>query len=110
MRGFHFAEWVVAAEVFEEFAYDAAGTFGLGELGCRGEEALFGVGGDLFDRLWDGFVGILALAAGYGVAGEVGAGDLEAVEEEAGAAGVEGVGGDGEQDLADGLQIGRAHV
>jgi hypothetical protein len=30
LRGFHFAEWVVAAEVFEEFAYDAEALFGLG--------------------------------------------------------------------------------
>ena len=69
-------------------------------LGGGGEEALFGVGGDLFDLGWVGVVGA--------VAGQVGAGDLEAVEEEAGAAGVEGVGGDGEQDLADGLLDGGA--
>ncbi len=83
-------------------AYDAAGALGLGELGEWGEEALFGVGGDLFDRLWDGFVGVLALAGGFGVAGEVGAGDLEAVEEEAGAAGVDLVAGDAAEDFADG--------
>jgi hypothetical protein len=34
--------------------------------------------------------------------GEVEAGDLEAVEEEAGAAGIDVVGGDALQDLADG--------
>ena len=39
--------------------------------------------------------------AGWGF-GEVGAGDLEAVEEEAGAAGVDVVGGDALEDLADG--------
>jgi hypothetical protein len=83
-------------------AYDAAGALGLGELGCGGEEALFGVGGDLFDGLWDGFVGVLALAGGFGVARQVGAGDLEAVEEEAGAAGVDLVAHDAAEDLADG--------
>ena len=83
-------------------AHDAAGALGLGELGCGGEEALFGVCGDLFDRLWDGFVGVLALAGGFGVAREVGAGDLQAVEEETGALGVDLVVGDTEEDLADG--------
>ena len=40
--------------------------------------------------------------------GEVGGGDLEAVEEEAGAAGVELVGGEAIEDLADGLLDGGA--
>ncbi len=43
---------VFLGEAVEELAHDAAGALGLGELGCGGEEALFGVGGDLFDGLW----------------------------------------------------------
>jgi hypothetical protein len=100
--GFGFWGGIFLGEPVQELAHDAAGAFGLGELGCRGEEALFGVGGDLFDRLWDGFVGVLALAGGFGVAREVGAGDLQAVEEETGALGVDLVVGDTEEDLADG--------
>jgi hypothetical protein len=51
------------------------------------------------DDFGDGFLG----GGGCGgLAGEVEAGDLEAVEEEAGAAGVEVVGGDAAEDLANG--------
>src|SRR5712671_5032660 len=62
------------------------------------------MGGDLFDD----FGGL-----GFGVAvdrgfGEVEAGDLEAVEEQAGAAGVDVVGGDALQDFADGVLDGGA--
>ncbi|ADW70565.1 hypothetical protein AciX9_3561 [Granulicella tundricola MP5ACTX9] len=53
---------------------------------------------DLF-YLLVGFLGFFCLAA---LGWEVGGGDLEAVEEEAGAAVVELVGGDAAQDLADG--------
>ena len=90
------------SEIVENVAQEggATGDFVFVILGGGGEEALFGVGGDLFDLGWQGVVGA--------VAGQVGAGDLEAVKEEAGAAGVEGVGGDGEQDLADGLLDGGA--
>jgi len=61
-------------------------------LGDWREDAERGVQDDLFDSF-----------AGFGVlgAGQVEAGDLEAVEQEAGAAGVDGVGGDAAQDLAD---------
>ena len=57
----------------------------------------------------------IAAAGGLGVRffgffGEDGAGDLEAVEEEAGAAGVDGVGGDALEDLADGLEDGGAII
>ncbi len=52
------------------------------------------MGGDLFDLGWWGVFGVLA--------GEVGAGDLEAVEEQAGAFGVDLVVGDAEEDVADG--------
>jgi hypothetical protein len=53
------------------------------------------VGGDLFDGLGfgAGFVGGLDF-------GQVEAGDLEAVEEEAGAAGIDFVGGDALEDFA----------
>jgi len=59
------------------------------------------VDGDLFDQ-----VGLFALlvalvAVGFGF-GEVEAGDLEAVEEEPRAAGIDLVGGDALEDLADG--------
>jgi hypothetical protein len=56
------------------------------------------MGGDLFD--WFGF------GPGPGVFfrfGEVEAGDLESVEEEAGAAGIDFVGGDALEDLTDGV-------
>ncbi len=54
------------------------------------------MGGDLFDlRRSVGLFGVLAR--------EVGAGDLEAVEEKACSARVDGVGGYGGEDLADGV-------
>jgi hypothetical protein len=56
------------------------------------------VDGDLFDDFGLGFG--VAVGGGFG---EVEAGDLEAVEEQAGAAGVDVVGGDALQDLADGV-------
>ncbi len=62
--------------------------------GCDGAE--FGVEDDFFD----GF-GVDAVGAGF-FFGQVEAGDLEAVEEQAGAAGVEVVGGDALEDEADG--------
>lgn len=69
----------------------------LGDFGAGGEDAEGGVDGDLFHGL--GFGG------GFGEGlhfGEIEAGDLEAVEEEAGAAGVDVVGGDALEDFADG--------
>jgi hypothetical protein len=56
-----------------------------------------GVSGDAVD---EGEIAALLLL--FGVAREVEAGDLEAVEEEAGAAGVDVVGGDAAEDFADG--------
>ena len=73
----------------------AFGSCGLGDIGARGEDAQFGVGGDLFN----GLGGDCGFALGFG---EIEAGDLEAVEEEACAAGVDFVGGDALQDFADG--------
>lgn len=68
---------------------------GLGDVGARGEDAEGGVDGDLFYGLGFRFREGLWF-------GEVEAGDLEAVEEEAGAARVDVVGGDALQDFADG--------
>jgi hypothetical protein len=98
--GFGIWGGVFLGEPVQELAYDAAGALGLGELGCGGEQALFGVGGDLFYGLWGFFAGIAGRLGG--LAWEVGAGDLEAVEEETGALGVDLVVGDAEEDLADG--------
>ncbi len=61
------------------------------ELGLGGDEAVGGVGDDLFD--WFGL--------GCGRFGEVERGDLQAVEEQAGAFGVEIAVGDALQDEAD---------
>ena len=55
--------------------------------------------GDLFDD-FDGFGPGVAVSRGFG---EIEAGDLEAVEEEAGAAGVDVIGGDAAQDFSDGV-------
>jgi hypothetical protein len=57
------------------------------------------VGGDLFDD-FDEFGPGVAVGGGFG---EVEAGDLEAVEEQAGAAGVDVVGGDAAEDFSDGV-------
>ena len=72
------------------------GAFALGGFAdlCRwGEGAQFGMGGGFFNEF-----GLSGLRFG-----EVEAGDLEAVEEEAGAARVDVVGGDALEDLADGV-------
>ncbi len=64
------------------------------ELGLRGERAVGLVEGDFVDGVGG--------RGGFGGFGEVGGGDLEGVEEEAGAAGVEFVGGDAAHEDADG--------
>jgi hypothetical protein len=78
--------------------------FGFGDFGAWGEDAEGGVGSDLFDGLFfGGFVGVAT--GGFGGEfwfGEIDAGDLEAVEEEAGTAGVDVVGGDATEDMSDG--------
>jgi hypothetical protein len=83
------------AEFHEEALGGADGLVGV-ELGGWGEEAVVGVDGDLGDDF-------------FGVAGfrlpisfQVEAGDLEAVEEQAGAARVDLVGGDAAEHFADG--------
>jgi hypothetical protein len=99
--GFAFAELLFAVGEHLLFATDVFPHLGAGleRVGGRGEEAVFGVGDDLFERL---------LGEGLGVRGkllmgrEIGAGDLEAVEEETGAAGIEIVGGEALEDEADG--------
>jgi hypothetical protein len=91
--------WGVVAEVFEEGLDDAL-VFGFAEFGAGGERAVDGVGDDLFDQIGFGFAA--GLAGGRGFAGEVEAGDLEAVEEQAGTFGVDLVAGDALEDLADG--------
>jgi hypothetical protein len=98
--GFGFWGGFFLLEPVQELAHDAARALGLGELGLGGEEALFGVGGDLFYGLRGFFAGIARRLGG--LAGEVVAGYLEAVEEETGSLGVDLIVGDAEEDLADG--------
>ncbi len=57
--------------------------------------------GDLFYGLGCGLLSVLCVSSG-GWFGEVEAGDLKAVEEKAGSSGVDFVGGDSLEDLADG--------
>lgn len=82
-----------AVDVFPEL------VAGFEGFGGRSEEAVVGV-------LLDDFEGLLREGLGVrwedGVRRQVGAGDLEAVEEEPGAAGVEVVGGDALENEADG--------
>jgi hypothetical protein len=82
----------------EERAYDAEAFLFPGDLGAWGEDAKGGVGSDLLDGLFSRLGGPTLGRLGFG---EVEAGDLEAVEEQAGAAGVDVVGGDAAEDLAD---------
>jgi hypothetical protein len=78
----------------DEQGDSAFGSGGFGDVGARGEDAEGGVDGDLFYGLGFGF--------GEGLwFREVEAGDLKAVEEEAGAAGIDVVGGDALEDFAD---------
>ena len=95
----------VAADLFEEELGEGAGLVALAvreDLGGGGDGAEVGVGDDLFDEAGVG------LGFGGGGLGEIERGDLEAVEEEAGAAWVELVGGEAVEDLADGVLDGRA--
>ncbi len=68
---------------------------GVADFEARGHGAVGGIGDDLFDY---GFRGVGSEAG----LGEVEGGDLEAVEEEAGAFWVDVVGGDAAEDFADG--------
>jgi hypothetical protein len=94
---------------FDEQLDGAFAFFGFAYFGAWGEDAEGGVDGDLFYGLVCGLVWALvsgsALGGGFGGwlgFGEVEAGDLEAVEEQAGAAGVNVVGGDALEDFSDG--------
>jgi hypothetical protein len=80
---------------FDEQEDGAFAFCDLGDVGARGEDTEGWVYGDLFYGF--GFCGICGLDFW-----QVQAGNLEAVEEEAGAAGIDVVGGDTLQDFADG--------
>ncbi len=71
---------------------------GWRSFGFRGQGAEFGVVDDFLDRGQDDVVFVLVGA----LFGEVEGGDLEGVEEESGAAGIEIVGGDALHDFAEG--------
>ncbi len=89
--------------VAEEPGDNAEALFGdrrFADFDAGGEGAELRVGGDLFDGE--------GVAVAVGFAGQVDAGDLEAVEEQAGALGVDLVAGDAEDDLADGALDGSA--
>ncbi len=76
--------------LFDEEGDGAFALGGFAYFGARGEDAQVWVGGDLFDDF--GRLGFgVAVGCGFG---EIEAGDLKAVEEEAGATGVDVVGGD----------------
>ena len=82
-------------ELFQEQGCDA---FLFDDFCLWGEGTEGGVGGGFFDEVW--LRGVFFVL--FFVLFEVGAGDLEAVEEECGSAGVEVVGGDAGEDFADG--------
>jgi hypothetical protein len=79
---------------------DAGAVFFDFDFGCEG--TVNGIEGDLFDGL-----DFSRSAAGQDF-GEVEAGDLKAVEEEAGTAGIDVVGGDAAENFADGVLDGAA--
>ena len=83
---------------FQERAYDTEAFLFSGDLGAWGEDAEGGIGGDLFYSWFGLFGGVAAGVLGFG---KVEASDLKAVEEEAGAAGVDVVGGDAAEDFSD---------
>jgi hypothetical protein len=93
---------VFGVQFFEEELGGTLGLVGTGldEFSGWGEEAVHGVMGDLGDDL-SGWLGGMRF-------GQVEARDLEAVEEKAGAARVDFVGGDAAQDFADGVLDGGA--
>lgn len=101
--GGSFLGFDLAAELFVDVADSHVAGVALFELGDRSEQAEVGVEVDLFDGL--GKDAVLAAAVvddRARLAGQVDARDLEAVEQQAGAFGVEFVGGDALQHLADG--------
>jgi hypothetical protein len=80
-----------------EDLFDIEGLGGFDELGARGEEAVIRVLHELLDGDFGGLTG-----GGFALAREVERGDLEAVEEQAGAARVDLVEGDAAEGLGDG--------
>jgi hypothetical protein len=94
----HFFFFVASHHFFDQELDGAFAYFGCAYFGAWGEDTEFGVRGDLFYQ-FDWFRPCVAVGGGFG---EVEAGDLEAVEEEAGAARVDLVGGDALEDFADG--------
>jgi hypothetical protein len=98
----HFCFFVASHHFFDQAVDGAFAFFGLAYFGARGEDAEGGIDDDLFYG-FDWFWVLVSVAVGGGLGfGEVEAGDLEAVEEEAGAARVDLVSGDALQDFADG--------
>jgi hypothetical protein len=99
----------LGGQTFEQQGDDGFGLLRCGDFGAGREDAEGRIDDDLFYCLvlgWGFDTGAVAgvgggLAAGVGL-GQVEAGDLQAVEEETGAAGVDVVGGDALEDLADG--------
>ena len=83
---------------FQQEADDAFAFRGCTYFGAWREDTQFRVVGDFFDH-FDRFRPGVAVGCGFG---EIEAGDLEAVEEQAGAAGVDVVGGDAAKNFADG--------
>ena len=85
--------------LLEEYLFEVGFAVWFGDVAFGG----YGSVGWVFDGLLDGFFGGGGFAVLSTIQGrEVDAGDLEAVEEESGAAGVEFVGGDALQDAGDG--------
>ena len=89
-----------APELFDEGFGEAFLFGGLIDFGLRCEGAEFRVGGDFFDGR--------GVAGGFGGSRDVEAGDLESVEEESGAFGIDFVAGDAAEDFADGRLDGAA--
>ena len=85
---------LLAFEFFDEDGGEAFALCWSGDFGGGCESAEFGVGGDFFDGR--------GVAGGFGGSRDVEAGDLESVEEESGAFGVDFVAGDAAEDFADG--------
>jgi hypothetical protein len=94
----------------EKLADYSEALFFFDDFGAGREGTEFGVDDDLFDKrgLRDVVVFVAPGAGGCGFAGQIGARDLEAVEEETGAFGVDFVGGYATKDLADGGLYGGA--
>ena len=93
---------MVAFELVDEAGDESLGAIFVGWTeGAWGQDAVPGVGDEVFDGIWS-CVEVAFLFDDDGLlSGQVGAGDLEGVEEEAGAAWVDVVGGDAAEDLAD---------